>query len=159
MNKYLNNFKNIIIGLSKVAITIIITIIAVALWLWISLCYEHHKKEKNIIYKEPFHTGDWHNPHNNRVEMYNDLEKTFLSKYPTIDEVVDTLGKTSVRRVYDTKNGKLICLEYTMGTVGGFLYTNFYLIICPDETGKFVKSYKLIDDRYKEGTEIFEYKK
>jgi len=99
--------------------------------------YNQSKFDKEIwlqAEKDYNPSADIYNHENNcvRGKMWSDLKKNYLKKGMSLKEVVDLLGPTNKKRVYETKKGERVCLQYYLGECGLITGATALLVICFD---------------------------
>lgn len=105
--------------------------------------------------QEEFTIEGWRDPYKSKINMYDDLEKRYLKKGMKISELKELLGETNTTRVYKSFWGEEICMQYHLGGVMFFYTASFDLIVCPDKSGLYVKSYKLLRSGQDDGKPVY----
>jgi len=105
--------------------------------------------EKIYNPKPGVYTSD---PEYTRLKMYDDLQKNYLKKGMSLDEVIKLLGTTTKRRIYKTKKRKMTCLQYHLGNFAPIGSTSHILLVCPNEKNIIIDFFR--SSRADEGQEI-----
>lgn len=109
----------------------------------------HYSSVPTLLGGNSFKEKEWKAYDGFRAYKYKDLRENYLKEGMPISEVKELLGETWHRYKYDISTYKNICLNYHLGDIeAGGTRSTYYLIICPDKTGKYVESIKLVGGFY-----------
>ena len=109
----------------------------------------HYGSIDSYLAKDHFSKERWERLWLFRASMYTDLHEHYLKIGMPISEMKELIGDTKFRRKYVISSGQVICLDYDLGRIeAGGMSSEYDMIICPDKTGQYLESVKLIGGSY-----------
>lgn len=110
--------------------------------------YNYMVSDYKYLASEKFNKDLWNKGYG-RAPYYFDLKKNYLHKGLPMDKVKELLGRPTVWRVY-YKKGKEVkrCYDYSLGVLGGFVVTDYSMVICPNKNNQLHSVYLVSDSTY-----------